>query len=372
MHGGPGESLWPTLEGCKKRQAMLREEMQRSGVQTALISGRENVYYVSGYLPPPFLDIVLILRADGESAIVGQVGDKPDAVDRIVPFESQWLATLREDQSSAIHDTVSQELAAYGGVFGADFGRSSLHVSALSDSYFVDLDRAFRQLRRTKLPDELELIKKSVSITEACYERAFEIVEPGTSELDVFTELRKAAVLAAGEELTTFRTGDFQCGTPGGAPRAREAQAGELYILDIGVAFRGYWADNCRTLAVSRELTEAQERAFGLAEKALSFVEAEAKPGVACKRLYDEVVTILNDGAPAEFPHHLGHGFGLSVHEIPMLNPHWDHELAEGDCIAVEPGLYHESLRGGVRLEQDYLVTDAGVERLSTFPLRYS
>ena len=130
-------------------------------------------------------------------------------------------------------------------------------------------------------------------------------------------------MLRAGEELTTFRTGDYQCGTPGGAPRRREAQAGELYILDVGVAYHGYWADNCRTLPVDGTLTAEQEDAFARVEQALSFVESKAKPGASGRELYEDVARMLASAAPAVFSHHLGHGFGLSVHERPKLNPHW-------------------------------------------------
>jgi len=361
-----------TLEGCKKRQELFRTEMVRLEIQTAIVSARENIYYLSGYLAPPFFDTALVFEAHGESVIFGQITDKPPAIDRLIPFESQRLATLRLDQSAGICEAVRRELGVPRGKLGCDYAGSSLHIGSASDDRIADLDPVFWRLRRRKHDDELALINKAVSITAACYRKAFEIIAPGISELEVFAELRKTAVLEAGEELTTFRTGDYQCGTPGGAPRAREARSGELYILDIGLAYRGYWADNCRTFPVDRSLTPEQERAFGRVEEALSFVESEARAGVSCRTLYEEVSTMLAEAKPARFSHHLGHGFGLSVHERPKLNPHWDHYLAAGDCIAVEPGLYHEMLSGGLRLEQDYLVTETGVDRLTSFPLRFS
>jgi Xaa-Pro aminopeptidase len=65
----------------------------------------------------------------------------------------------------------------------------------------------------------------------------------------------------------------------------------------------------------------------------------------------------------------LGHGVGLAPHEGPHLNPYWDDTLAEGDFLAVEPGLYHDDLRVGLRLEQNFLVTASGVELLTDWPL---
>jgi Xaa-Pro aminopeptidase len=77
----------------------------------------------------------------------------------------------------------------------------------------------------------------------------------------------------------------------------------------------------------------------------------------------------LDEQRPWTFNHHLGHGVGLAPQEGPHLNPRWDDTLAEGDFIAVEPGLYHEELNFGVRLEQNYLVTADGVKLLTDWPL---
>ena len=70
------------------------------------------------------------------------------------------------------------------------------------------------------------------------------------------------------------------------------------------------------------------------------------------------------------FNHHLGHGIGLFPHEAPHLNPNWNDTFEVGDVFTCEPGLYDEQiLRAGMRLENDYLVTETGVENLSPFPM---
>jgi Xaa-Pro aminopeptidase len=67
--------------------------------------------------------------------------------------------------------------------------------------------------------------------------------------------------------------------------------------------------------------------------------------------------------------HHLGHGFGLQPHEFPHLNPKWDDVLLEGEVFAAEPGVYGEDLNWGVRIENNYLVTRAGVQNLLNSPM---
>ena len=93
------------------------------------------------------------------------------------------------------------------------------------------------------------------------------------------------------------------------------------------------------------------------------------KPGKSCKELFHEAEEILKQSPVGQFDHHLGHGIGLFPHEGPHLNPFWDDTFEVGDVFTAEPGLYAPELRAGMRLENDYLVTETGVELLSDFPL---
>jgi Xaa-Pro aminopeptidase len=76
----------------------------------------------------------------------------------------------------------------------------------------------------------------------------------------------------------------------------------------------------------------------------------------------------LNEAPVGIFNHHLGHGIGLFPHEAPHLNPHWNDTFEVGDVFTAEPGLYDEKiLRAGMRIENDYVVTETGVENLCPF-----
>ena len=89
-------------------------------------------------------------------------------------------------------------------------------------------------MRRTKEEDELAILKRGIDITHSCYARARQILKPGITELEVYTDLYRVAVEEAGEKLPSIGN-DFQCNSPGGAPRKRKTEAGELYILDLGI-----------------------------------------------------------------------------------------------------------------------------------------
>jgi Xaa-Pro aminopeptidase len=136
----------------------------------------------------------------------------------------------------------------------------------------------------------------------------------------------------------------------------------------LGPAYRGYFADNCRTIAVTEPDTRQLE-AWRWLERALRLVEQTAKPGVSARELFHAVQQLLDQSPVGVFNHHLGHGIGLFPHEAPHLNPNWDDRFEPGDVFTAEPGLYAPDLRAGIRLENDYLITETGVERLSDFPL---
>ncbi len=208
----------------------------------------------------------------------------------------------------------------------------------------------------------------AIAGTAAMHARAREIIAPGVNELDVFNELQATAVRTYGEMITGTGN-DYACGERGGAPRDRQIEAGELYILDLGPAYRGYFADNTRVTSVDRRPTDAQLRAWEHILPVFDLVERTVKPGRSCKELFHEAQSLLDRAKPFVFDHHLGHGIGLYPHEAPHLNPNWDDTFQEGEVFAVEPGLYAPELRAGIRLENNYLVTKTGVELLTPFPL---
>jgi Xaa-Pro aminopeptidase len=141
-----------------------------------------------------------------------------------------------------------------------------------------------------------------------------------------------------------------------------------MAIFDLTAIYRGYCCDLCRSFAVDGRPKSAQREAYCLITDVFAFIEATVKPGKSCRKLYEEVHGMLDGRQGWRFPHHLGHGIGLNPHEAPRLNPNWDDVFQPGDTFTAEPGLYDEDLKGGIRIEHNYLVTEDGLERLSHFP----
>ncbi len=199
------------------------------------------------------------------------------------------------------------------------------------------------------------------------YAAAKEAIEPGADEVDVFAYIRAEATKAAGEDLE-FMGNDFRANDIGGLPRHRQMQSGELYILDVGPVLHGYYADNCRTFAVDGAPSEAQSRAWETIDALFAELVSTVRPGLPAVDLFGVADGYLGQGEFDGLVHHLGHGIGLAPHETPELNPHYDAVFEVGDVFTMEPGLYNDELKAGIRLEENYLLSDDGLVQLTSFP----
>ena len=360
---------------CRSRQQRLCRWMDQAEVDLALFVSPEQIEYFSGHRWDFRFSPVAALRADGQMLLV--CPDKPvtaEAVDDLRTYEAKWRSTLRLDQWEACSRVLADWLATGPTPqrIGVEFSACPPHVSRCGgNANLVDLDPEVWRLRRRKDPDELALLKRAIAATGRMYEQARQIIRPGLNELAMFSALQAVAVDTCGEMLTGTGN-DYACGVRGGPPRDRACDDGELYILDLGPAYRGYFADNARTLAVNNRPTDDQLAAWQHVCGALSLVEQRGRAGVSCREIYAEVEAWLAEAPVGSWSSHLGHGIGLYVHETPHLNPNWDDTLEAGDVIAVEPALYAPELRCGMRIENDYLVTETGLELLSPFPLELS
>lgn len=360
-----------SVEHCRGRQKRLLEVMRHQGLDLAIVAKIEHVQWLAGPRFAWTFEPAAALAIDGHVTLISpRKLTEPVAADEVAVYSSHRHCTLRNDQRQSCVETLLAALESRPKPrrVGVEFSCHSPHLGTRLSAEMVDIEPDLYRLRRRKDADELARLKKAIAGTGAMYARAREIVEPGITELEVFNQLQAAAVRELGEMLTGTGN-DYQCGSALGPPRDRKAEAGELFVLDLGPAFRGYFADNCRTIACGGHPTDGQLRAWQKIVEVFSIVERRVKPGASCRALFEEVQAHLDEYRPRAFNHHLGHGIGLFPHEAPHLNPHWDDTFALGDVFTAEPGLYGPELRAGIRIENDYRVTETGVELLSDFPL---
>jgi Xaa-Pro dipeptidase len=356
-----------SLDACRQRQARLRQHLAEARLDAALVMDSRHIHYLCGYwrggrvLTPA----ALLVTTDGRAILVApSMGADLPAVENLYTYVADRIGTLVEDLYAGLIGVLRPHLTGIRAL-GTDGAPLS---PALDMPQTRSITPLLQKMRRTKDPDEIVMLRTAIDGCSAAYSRARELLNPGATEVQLYAGMLSAAIEAVGEPLTDFGN-DFQCGALGSLPRNRQIEAGETAIFDVGVVYRGYSADLCRTFVVGGEPTGAQTTAHRRVLQALEYVEAAIRPGVRCKAVYQEVYAMLEGFQGCTFPHHLGHGIGLSAHEAPRLNPHWDDTFQIGDVFTAEPGLYGDTLRAGIRVEQNYVVTSNGLERLSHFPV---
>ena len=138
-------------------------------------------------------------------------------------------------------------------------------------------------------------------------------------------------------------------------------------LIDWGARGRLYHSDLTRVL-VTGKLSPQLQKVYGVVLAAQRAAIAAIRPGAIMKEVDATARKVIEDaGYGKDFGHSLGHGIGLAVHEQPRLAPDQDRPLAAGMVVTVEPGIYLPGW-GGVRIEDDVLVTPDGCEVLTSVP----
>jgi len=323
-------------------------------------------YYFTGSFGAGDSPVIFALWQDGTSVLVMPGGGEALASD-VRHLETY---SIGRTITQPLHDAVRIFADALGGKRNRHAAverasASGLLEQLLQGAGLVDATGTVLRSRKHKEPDEIEEIRSSLRLCAVAYDAARQTIAPGRTEIDVYNAMHAAITQEAGT-VVPF-PGDFACGQRcvkgGGPPTPREIQAGDLYILDIFPAPAYYAGDTCRTFAVG-EPSDLQHRVCRYVCAAVELAESLIRPGVRACDVYAAVKEHLDES----FWHHLGHGIGFCGHEAPRIIPGADDMFEAGDVIAVEPGMYSSAMNGGIRLEDNYVVTDKGIENLFNYP----
>jgi Xaa-Pro aminopeptidase len=234
-------------------------------------------------------------------------------------------------------------------------------------------ERVVEQLRLIKDAAEIEALRDAASRINAVAEAGFAAVRPGVSERTVAAAL-ESAMRAAGYERMAFDT-IVASGPNAALPHHRAGDRvltlGDVVVLDFGGVLDGYCCDLTRTVSVGPPSAEAV-RVHAAVRDAQQAAIAAVRPGIEASRVDDAARNVLAErGLGEAFGHGTGHGLGLDVHEEPRITrPRTDVPpvpLEAGMVFTIEPGAYVSGW-GGVRIEDDVLVTPGGCHVLTSVP----
>lgn len=234
----------------------------------------------------------------------------------------------------------------------------------------VDAEQAIAQLRSTKDEKEIKLISKAVDIAQQALSATLPLIRIGMSERELAAELVVQLFRHGSQASLPFApivSSGPNSANPHAAPSDRKLTAGELLIIDWGATWQGYISDLTRTFAVG-QVDEEFVRIHELVRLANQAGIRTAAPTIACKAVDRAARSVIEDGGyGACFTHRTGHGIGMQCHEAPYIHDGNEQLLQPGMTFTVEPGIYLKG-RGGVRIEDDVIITGDGAESLSDFP----
>lgn len=355
-----------TAEGCRERRRRLWQLLDPLPPNDYLLLGDPiHLAYLANYWADPIslgtdFHAYLLVRRDGYGKLLR--ADRASKSVQQAHADETRVVSWYDGQSPA-HGP--RQLAILEQVNPV---RDGLRVhDRPGDPLAAQVTTTIAQMRRQKDPDELDVLRQCMRATDAGHAWARANIRPGMTELDVYRGVNGVCIQTAGHPVIVY--GDFAvCPGPerhGGAPTDRVIEPGDMFILDYSVVIQGYRSDFTNTLVVGKEPSADQQRLFDLARQAMTAGERELRAGAACKTVYDAVRGVFEKAGVADaFPHHAGHGIGLSHPENPYLVRHATEALLAGDVVTLEPGLYVAGI-GGLRIENNYLITADGFEQMS-------
>jgi Xaa-Pro dipeptidase len=242
--------------------------------------------------------------------------------------------------------------------------------SALPQATFVAADEPLAELRLRKDPRETELMRKAARIAQDALLNALESIRPGQSERAVAAELT-LQILRHGSDgelpFTPIVSSGPNSANPHASPSSRLLTPGDLLVIDWGASQQGYFSDLTRTFAIGH-VDEELGKIAQLVEAANAAGRQAARPGATAGEVDQAARAVIEAAGYGEFfIHRTGHGLGMEAHEPPYIRAGNDEVLQPGMTFTVEPGIYLPG-RGGVRIEDDIVITENGCESLSDLP----
>lgn len=368
----------PGSDVLAARHARVRSALQARGLEALIVTTPANIRYLAnhigtaGTLIITSSDIQLLVdfryneavrsRQDSPAACPGlRIIDVPDSYDEAL-VKTTISSPARVVGIEAGHLTVARQE-----------WLTRTWQSRSADITLRSTERLIERFRAVKDAAEISLLREAARRLTPVAATAIESIGSGIPEREVAAVI-ETALRRAGYERPAFDT-IVASGPNSALPHYRAGDRalhdGDLVVLDFGGVLDGYCSDLTRTVTVGNPSPEARRLHTAVLEAQAAAIDA-VKPGVTTADIDGAARQVLvGYGLGEAFGHGTGHGLGLDVHEEPRVSkPRPDvppERLEPGMVFTIEPGAYVPGF-GGVRIEDDVLVTETGCEVLTSVP----
>jgi Xaa-Pro aminopeptidase len=353
----------------EKRRDRLRKLIKEAGAEGMLVTNYNNVRYLTGFTGG---DSYLLIGRSGELLISDpryetQISEEAPGLPTYIrgthdTLAGAAIAQVKQWASGALLlEADSLTVAAYE--------RLREDVPARSWGLSTGL---VESLRAIKDRYEIDTIRRAVQIAQRVFTSVRATLRSDQTEFDVASEIERLSRLLGGTG-TSFNpivAVGPRAALPHAVPGSMRMSEAPLVLIDWGVTVDGYRSDLTRVLLTGK-IPAKIARIYDTVLAAQRAAIAALRPGVMVSevdRIAREVIGAKGMGE--RFNHGLGHGIGLDIHESPRLGKTQDRPLEAGMIVTVEPGVYYPGL-GGVRIEDDVLITREGHEVLSSLPTAF-
>lgn len=344
-----------------QRQDKLREFLVSEQLDGVLIFNASNVFYYSNFKGTN--GALLITKEN--SYLITDFRYVSQAKNQAVGFEI--IETNDSDTLDVVVNQLRKTHKLYKlGLEGDYISRNQwLDYERKLTSRLIDVNIDF--IRKVKLPDEIEKIKKAIEIAETAFNETLNQLRVGQSEKEVarFLEFKMLELGAQAISFNTIVASGHRGALPHGVASDKLIAKDELITFDFGCVYEGYCSDITRTVGIGKidqKLLDIYQIVLDANLLGLKHIAANM-PAKAVDTIVRDYISSCGYGD--NFGHGLGHSLGIDVHENPRLNQISEETLKAGYVMTVEPGIYVEGL-GGVRIEDDVLLHNDKIEILTT------
>lgn len=349
----------------KKRIDAVRAQLQKENLDGVIVTHLDHIRYLTGFTGSSAMLIISRKAAD----FFTDFRYKDQSAKQV---KGAKIRIVRGDPTGTLKDFPQFNLQNHRYGFNGEYltvsGQKRLS-DALTKSILVPADSMFTELGWVKDADEVASITKAAAISDKAFERVLPLVRPGIRESEIAAEL-EYQMMMLGSERAAFESiiaSGYRSALPHGIASKKKIQKGDFVTFDFGATVNGYVSDITRTVMVGKA-NPKQKKIYSLVLKANKAGIKKVKAGVAAKAVDAACRNIITRaGYGKNFGHGTGHGIGFFVHVGPRVSNISEDKLKVNNVLTIEPGIYISGW-GGVRIEDDVVVTKSGCRVITTAP----